>query len=107
VHILSGDLIMHKRTLEPVKAMLYGLRLYDTDRYIALADNAGVSAEPEAGQAGQRNIGAREAGEKVPGKVQGYLSYKAKVYLVRFRLPSTCIGLLLICVGVRQMYMTT
>ncbi|KAJ7849060.1 hypothetical protein B0H14DRAFT_3086036 [Mycena olivaceomarginata] len=34
LHILSGDLIMHKRTLEPIKSMLYGLRRYDQDRYV-------------------------------------------------------------------------
>ncbi|KAF9011183.1 hypothetical protein BDQ17DRAFT_1387629 [Cyathus striatus] len=38
LHILSGDLIMHKRTLDPIKTMLFGLRKYDLDRCIALAD---------------------------------------------------------------------
>ena len=38
VHILSGDLIMHKRTLEPIKSMIFGLRRYDLDRCMALAD---------------------------------------------------------------------
>ncbi|TFK42085.1 hypothetical protein BDQ12DRAFT_645556 [Crucibulum laeve] len=39
LHILSGDLIMHKRTLDPIKTMIYGLRRYDLDRCMALADH--------------------------------------------------------------------
>ncbi|KAF5385150.1 hypothetical protein D9615_001084 [Tricholomella constricta] len=38
LHILSGDLILHKRTLEPIKTMIYGLRRYDLDRCAALVD---------------------------------------------------------------------
>ncbi|KAF9535692.1 hypothetical protein CPB83DRAFT_754377 [Crepidotus variabilis] len=38
LHIISGDLIMHKRALEPIKTMLYGLRRYDLDRCLALAE---------------------------------------------------------------------
>lgn len=38
VHILSGDLILHKRTIAPIKTMIYGLRRYDVDRSIALAN---------------------------------------------------------------------
>ncbi|TFY61554.1 hypothetical protein EVJ58_g4446 [Rhodofomes roseus] len=58
VHILQGDLILHKRTLEPVKTVIYGLRRYDDDRVAAMS-------------------------EKVdPGmKIQGYMSHKAKIYL--------------------------
>ncbi|CAA7265883.1 unnamed protein product [Cyclocybe aegerita] len=39
LHILSGDLILHKRTLDPIKTMIFGLRRYDLDRCVALADN--------------------------------------------------------------------
>jgi hypothetical protein len=61
VHILSGDLIMHKRTLEPIKTLIYGLRRYDVDRCTALVD---LSKEP-------------------PGtKVEGFMSHKSKIYLV-------------------------
>ncbi|KAI6015631.1 hypothetical protein EDC04DRAFT_2903730 [Pisolithus marmoratus] len=58
LHILSGDLTLHKRTMEPVKMVIYGLRRYDEDRCAALV-------EP----------GNREA------KVQGFMSQKAKIYL--------------------------
>jgi hypothetical protein len=32
VHILSGDLTLHKRTLGPLSQLVYGLRRYDVDR---------------------------------------------------------------------------
>ena len=59
MHILQGDLILHKRTLEPIKTVLYGLRRYDVDRVAALME----SLDPSV-------------------KVQGYMSHKAKIYLV-------------------------
>ena len=43
VHILSGDLIMLKRTLDPIKTMVYNLRKYDLDRCIALHDNLALA----------------------------------------------------------------
>jgi hypothetical protein len=60
VHILSGDLILHKRTLEPIKTLVYGLRRYDLDRCAALVDQS--TADPNV-------------------KVVGYMSHKAKIYL--------------------------
>ena len=60
VHILQGDLILHKRTLEPIKTVIYGLRRYDVDRAMALKEFVD---------------------EKT--KVHGYMSHKAKIYLVR------------------------
>ncbi|KAI0028013.1 hypothetical protein K488DRAFT_59781 [Vararia minispora EC-137] len=38
LHILSGDLILHKRTLGPIKSLVYGLRRYDADRCAALIE---------------------------------------------------------------------
>ncbi|KAI6136115.1 hypothetical protein F5141DRAFT_996716 [Pisolithus sp. B1] len=58
LHILSGDLALHKRTMEPLKMVIYGLRRYDEDRCTALV-------EP-----GDRKI-----------KVWGFMSHKAKIYL--------------------------
>ena len=60
VHIISGDLILHKRTLEPIKTVVYGLRRYDVDRVAALQEKL----EPGV-------------------KVEGFMSHKAKIYLVR------------------------
>lgn len=60
VHIISGDLILHKRTLEPIKTLVYGLRRYDVDRVAALSQNVDPSS-----------------------KVEGFMSHKAKIYLVR------------------------
>ncbi|KAF9459651.1 hypothetical protein BDZ94DRAFT_1291491 [Collybia nuda] len=76
LHILSGDLIMHKRTLEPIKAMLYNLRRYDTDRRIALVSNADAVAGP-----GIMDLPSMKQKDGDEVKVEGYLSYKAKVYL--------------------------
>jgi len=57
LHILSDDLTMHKRTLEPIKTLIYGLRRYDVDRSAALMDRTNLT------------------------KVQGYMSHKSKIYL--------------------------
>ena len=62
VHILSGDLILHKRTLEPIKTLIYGLRRYDDDKCRALID----FSDP--------------ANEGV--KVVGFMSHTSKIYLV-------------------------
>lgn len=59
VHILQGDLILHKRTLEPIKTVVYGLRRYDVDRVAALSDNYDPTV-----------------------KIEGYMSHKSKIYLV-------------------------
>ncbi len=71
VHILSGDLILHKRTLAPIKALVYALRRYDVDRTAACLD-----------------LSSTTVGQKVPG----YMSHKAKIYLVSssFRLLLSC-----------------
>lgn len=62
MHILSGDLTLRKRTLEPIKSLVYGLRRYDVDRCAALIDmNNPANA----------NV-----------KVVGFMSHKAKIYLV-------------------------
>ena len=45
VHILSGDLIMHKRTLEPIRTMVYGLRRYDLERCHAVADSVALERQ--------------------------------------------------------------
>ena len=60
LHIISGDLILHKRTLEPIKTVIYGLRRYDLDRCLAIVD-------PE---------------ELETKKVTGFMSHKSKIYLV-------------------------
>ncbi|KAH9941962.1 hypothetical protein B0H21DRAFT_824296 [Amylocystis lapponica] len=53
LHVLQGDLIGLHRTLEPVKTMVYGLRVYDADRAAAAA----------------------------PATPLGYMSRQAKIYL--------------------------
>lgn len=64
VHVMSGDLILHKRTLDPIKTLVYGLRRYDLDRCAALVDSAAL--DPATGK---------------PPKVEGFMSLKATVYL--------------------------
>ncbi|EMD32609.1 hypothetical protein CERSUDRAFT_118647 [Gelatoporia subvermispora B] len=58
LHIIQGDLILHKRTLEPIKTVIYGLRRYDVDRAAALSD----VVDPAM-------------------KIEGFMSHKAKIYL--------------------------
>ncbi|KAI0066622.1 hypothetical protein BV25DRAFT_1912674 [Artomyces pyxidatus] len=62
LHILSGDLILHKRTLGPIKTLVYGLRRYDVDRCAALIDTSNTRDEEGV-------------------KVVGYMSHKSKIYL--------------------------
>lgn len=59
---MSGDLTLHKRTLAPIKTLIYGLRRYDVDRCAAL-----LNAESPDGAPAE--------------KVQGFMSHKAKIYL--------------------------
>ena len=64
MHIIQGDLILHKRTLEPIKTVVYGLRRYDDDRVAAMSEKVDPTM-----------------------KIQGYMSHKAKIYLVRAFIP--------------------
>ncbi|EJC98797.1 uncharacterized protein FOMMEDRAFT_149129 [Fomitiporia mediterranea MF3/22] len=64
LHILSGDLTLHKRTLEPIKTLVYGLRRYDVDRCAAL-----INASNEGSNAA------------TPTKIEGFMSHKSKIYL--------------------------
>jgi len=59
LHIISGDLILYKRTLAPIKTLIYSIRRYDVDRVAALYDST----------------------EKDAKKVEGYMSHKARIYL--------------------------
>ncbi|KAG8991832.1 hypothetical protein FRB93_002567 [Tulasnella sp. JGI-2019a] len=61
LHIASGDIAMLKRTLDPIKTLIYGLRRYDLDRCIATANS--------------RTPGFDEK------KIEGFLSHKTKIYL--------------------------
>ncbi|KAG8846750.1 hypothetical protein FRB96_001775 [Tulasnella sp. 330] len=61
LHIASGDIAMLKRTLDPIKTLIYGLRRYDLDRCIATA-----------------NTRAPDFDEK---KIEGFLAHKTKIYL--------------------------
>ncbi|KAF7314390.1 hypothetical protein MKEN_00911700 [Mycena kentingensis (nom. inval.)] len=61
LHIVSGDLVLHKRTLEPIKTLVYGLRRYDVDRCAALVDQSDPKMKGQ--------------------KIVGFMSHKAKIYL--------------------------
>jgi Mg2+ and Co2+ transporter CorA len=71
LHILEQDLNRHKRTLEPVRTVLYGLRRYDTDRAAALLGN-----EPSAERAKMQQQGTQQHPDD-----PGFMSRKAKIYL--------------------------
>jgi hypothetical protein len=64
---MSGDIILHKRTLAPIKTLVYGLRRYDLDRCAAVVDIS--KTDPATG---------------APVKIKGYMSQKAITYLVSF-----------------------
>lgn len=56
VHILSGDLVLRRRTLEPVKKMIHGIMHYDVQRCIAL-----VQAEQPSNTSRPRSEATRTA----------------------------------------------
>ncbi|KAJ3556343.1 hypothetical protein NM688_g2080 [Phlebia brevispora] len=59
LHALQEDLILHRRTLEPIKTLVYTLRRYDVDRVAALYSDRPISMQ----------------------NIQGYMSHRARVYL--------------------------
>jgi hypothetical protein len=69
VHIMSGDITLHKRTLEPIKTLIYGLRRYDRDRCAAVVGTS--KTDPVTGA-------------PIKVKVEAYMSQKAIIYLVCF-----------------------
>ncbi|KAF7345241.1 Magnesium-like protein [Mycena sanguinolenta] len=58
LHILSADLILHRRTMGPIKSVVYGLRRYDVDRAAALTETSVKGA-----------------------KVAGFMSHRSLIYL--------------------------
>jgi Mg2+ and Co2+ transporter CorA len=67
LHTIQADLAQHKRTMEPVKTVVYGLRRYDKDRVAALI---------------------ADEDRDVDAPVKGFMSHKAKVYLADVRTQS-------------------
>ncbi|KAF7359898.1 Magnesium-like protein [Mycena venus] len=61
LHILSADLILQRRTLAPIKTLIYGLRRYDIDRAAALMDVSALN---------HKDL-----------KVAGFMSPKSIIYL--------------------------
>lgn len=55
---------MHKRTLSPLKSLIYGLRRYDLDRAVAQANSSDPGFDEK--------------------KITGFMSHKSKIYLVSF-----------------------
>ncbi|CCM01365.1 uncharacterized protein FIBRA_03415 [Fibroporia radiculosa] len=62
LHVFQEDLILHKRTLEPLKTLVYGLRRYDADRAAAIMESEDAEMDPAV-------------------RPVGYMSDKAKIYL--------------------------
>ncbi|KAJ6529719.1 hypothetical protein B0H19DRAFT_1384868 [Mycena capillaripes] len=63
LHILSADLLLHQRTLAPIKALVEGLRRYDRDRVAAVLDGSGAGLDKNR-------------------KVVGFMTHKTLMYLV-------------------------
>jgi hypothetical protein len=78
---------MHKRTLEPIKSMLYGLRRYDQDRCVAMgfgndlpANRRQLDADRHGSDSGLGvGVGVTHAADS---QNLGYMSQKSKIYLV-------------------------
>ncbi|KAG9037278.1 hypothetical protein FRB95_006221 [Tulasnella sp. JGI-2019a] len=73
LHIASGDITMHKRTLAPLKSLVYGLRRYDLDRVMALRPGVHAQQHYEEGATGVKDLRGRV--------VVGFMSPKSKIYL--------------------------
>ncbi|KAG2022553.1 hypothetical protein CC2G_000292 [Coprinopsis cinerea AmutBmut pab1-1] len=78
LHILSGDLIMHRRTLDPIKTMIFGLRKYDLDRCIALADNLAMAKQQQDALEAKRRHKRRKHGW-LPGASTQFTTTGSKV----------------------------
>lgn len=65
LHALSGDFALHKRTLEPMKALVYGLHRHDVDRSAALLKSTRT--------------------DTITHNVAGFRSPKTKIYLTDVR----------------------
>ncbi|KAJ7201401.1 hypothetical protein GGX14DRAFT_656755 [Mycena pura] len=74
LHIVSGDLVLHKRTLNPIKTLVYGLRRYDVDRCAALIDESDPATKGQP--------------------IVGFMSHKSKIYLVLYRRVLTMITII-------------
>ena len=88
-------MILHKRTLDPIKTMIYGLRRYDLDRSAAIAsemalvlddkEKCGVDSDRDR-ESEWDDIGAglnlKKGKQHKSRRVEGFFSYKSKVYLV-------------------------
>jgi len=90
LHVLSGELIMHKRTLDPIKAMVYGLRRYDQERCVALAQMAREApprwkSNRKTGMDVVDDVSSSDFGARTASlhndRVSGYMSHSAKIYL--------------------------
>ncbi|KAF8167595.1 hypothetical protein B0H34DRAFT_23363 [Crassisporium funariophilum] len=73
LHIISGDLILHKRTLDPIKTMIYNLRHHDLDRCMALADHMAMdpdyaSDNSEKSNSSERSFGTRHDSNSTMGR---------------------------------------
>ncbi|KAH8825542.1 magnesium transporter [Flagelloscypha sp. PMI_526] len=97
LHILSGELILHKRTLEPIKTVLFGLRRYDAERTraakLAFAKSRAAKgrrremvARPMPLQS-DSSFGMGSDDDRQPHtemdltQGEGYMSYTSKIYL--------------------------
>ncbi|EIW87253.1 hypothetical protein CONPUDRAFT_161839 [Coniophora puteana RWD-64-598 SS2] len=95
LHILSGDLSLYKRTLEPLRSVIYGLRRYDLERCIALADEMAISPSSSRHNTISGSQFMREPSSSTPpvdsphaghsdaakARVKGFMSPKSKIYL--------------------------
>ncbi|KAF8203846.1 magnesium transporter [Pholiota molesta] len=96
LHILSGDLTLKKRTLDPIRTMINGLRNDDLQRCQALANNLAkencsrdedevADAKkggklPSQGSVVQADAGKNAEPQLVPD--DGYFSFQSKMYMV-------------------------
>lgn len=84
MHVLEGDLALRKRSLEPLRSVVYGLRRYDLDRCVALAASAEYSDSDTEGTETELDDTEKKKKRKKKKKarVVGFMSHKAKIYLV-------------------------
>ncbi|THU93873.1 hypothetical protein K435DRAFT_967082 [Dendrothele bispora CBS 962.96] len=73
LHILYGDLILHKRTLESIKTLLYDLIHYDRDRVAALMDTS-LSANKDVAIVGYMSYNSKTLTTKTYSRMEGILS---------------------------------
>lgn len=70
VHFISGELFTHKRMLDPIKTMIFGLRKHDLERMAALAESMAADPDYESASGSETSLIDHPSTKAVDGSKQ-------------------------------------